>query len=351
MKKQIQLFAFAVITSMLLNSLPCKATVLRVNNNPNYTQGCSFCYNNLQTAINSAANNDTIHLEASGTNYGNITIDKPLTIIGTGYFLSQNLSLQKNQNASQVLDLIFSPLASGSRISGVSIMEHINIGNASNATYSNITISNCYISQYISFLGANNVYNNIHIKKNYFDNNNGNNITTISTQTGNNLVVANNNFLSSVTILQGFTGIVSNNVFNATLTNRIVTFYGGIDFFNNILQNQDVVSNNNSATNTYNNVFYNQPAWLSGGNNYFSINMAFVFGTSSSTDGNLAPLVTCINCATGGYNGEQIGVFGGADPYKLSGIPNIPTIYQLQSPLNVIQGTPTNVNISTRSNN
>jgi hypothetical protein len=44
-------------------------------------------------------------------------------------------------------------------------------------------------------------------------------------------------------------------------------------------------------------------------------------------------------------------MFGGNDPYKVSGIPGIPTIYQLQAPANVPAGGNLPVTISTRSNN
>lgn len=46
------------------------------------------------------------------------------------------------------------------------------------------------------------------------------------------------------------------------------------------------------------------------------------------------------------------GAFGATDPYKLSGIPNIPSIYTLTVPVSIPAGTNSmNVTISTRNNN
>ena len=78
--------------------------------------------------------------------------------------------------------------------------------------------------------------------------------------------------------------------------------------------------------------------------------MTLVFGTGSSTDGNLLPLQTCDACANG-YASTSIGMFGGTLPYILSGIPAIPAIYNLPPPGNAPQGDTLHVNIKTRSNN
>jgi hypothetical protein len=356
MKKQIPLFAFVVTTSMLFNTMPCKATVWRVNNNPNYTQGCNHCFNDLPAAITAASANDTIHVEASSIIYNAIIIDKPLTIIGTGYFLNENLGLQKNQNSSKVADIRFTATGSGSEILGLYIpggsaaIGKVRIGTVNNAVLSNITISNCYIEDYLIFVGNPSTFNNIIISKNYFGAGNTDDIRTHTNSVTNNLIISNNIFNGDVFLSTNCSGTISNNVFKSVTSGTNASFSAGINFFNNIIQDIDVIQNNNDSTNIYNNIFYNQPTWLTGGSNYFNINMATVFGTSGTTDGNLIPLGSCINCPNGGINGNEIGVFGGSNPYRLSGIPNIPAIYQLESPLNINQGALDTINISTRSN-
>ncbi len=44
------------------------------------------------------------------------------------------------------------------------------------------------------------------------------------------------------------------------------------------------------------------------------------------------------------------GMYGGATPYRPSGVPAIPAVYQLAAPNTAIQGDPINVTIGTRSN-
>jgi hypothetical protein len=53
-----------------------------------------------------------------------------------------------------------------------------------------------------------------------------------------------------------------------------------------------------------------------------------------------------------GTSGIDCGVFGGSTPYRLSGIPPIPSIYSLNSPQGTTPpGNTIQINLSTRSNN
>src|SRR5690348_3604854 len=72
-----------VLTSILALSLALNsfATVITVDNNANSPGQ----YSGLQTAINSAAPGDTLYVSGSVTSYGNVTINRRLTVIGTGY--------------------------------------------------------------------------------------------------------------------------------------------------------------------------------------------------------------------------------------------------------------------------
>ena len=110
-------------------------------------------YTDLQLAINSAQPNDII-LVYSGS-YGNITIDRPLSIYGPGYRIPENPSLQISTfrlNAF-VNTITFLASSSGSLISGFYADKFI-INNASNILIKrnyfyhqgigyNSTMSNC----------------------------------------------------------------------------------------------------------------------------------------------------------------------------------------------------------------
>jgi hypothetical protein len=47
----------------------------------------------LQTAIDAAAPNDILYVHGSATDYGNVNINKPLTIIGAGVMPNKGLQL------------------------------------------------------------------------------------------------------------------------------------------------------------------------------------------------------------------------------------------------------------------
>ncbi|OQX80559.1 MAG: hypothetical protein B6D61_01855, partial [Bacteroidetes bacterium 4484_249] len=87
MRKISILTVLAIVFAMSAN-----ATVWRVNNNTQVDAD----FSNLQTAVNDAGvlPYDTLYVEASNTSYGNVDVNKPLIIIGAGYFLNENDSTQ-----------------------------------------------------------------------------------------------------------------------------------------------------------------------------------------------------------------------------------------------------------------
>ncbi len=116
-----------ITTIALLVCIIGQATVWRVNNNPNYVQGtggpcgeldvCDHCFTDLQDAIDcsSVLSEDTIYVEASGNSYGQITVDKQLTIIGAGFLLENNPGNQCN-NLNSIVDFVdFQQGSSGSK--------------------------------------------------------------------------------------------------------------------------------------------------------------------------------------------------------------------------------------------
>jgi hypothetical protein len=110
------------------------------------------------------------------------------------------------------------------------------------------------------------------------------------------------------------------------------------------------------ASNVYNNIFMGSSNYTyvgTNGNitvagNPNSANTVFTGSLTTSID-NWAILKAGSPAINAGLGGTDIGPFGGANKYKLGGIPSIPTFSQFQ-----IQSTPVNslpVIISTRSNN
>ena len=109
-----KLLLLMVLSGLVCNSL--KAQHLhRVNNNTDFDAD----FTTLEAAVAAASDNDTIYLEGSAINYDGATIDKPLTIVGPGYFLAENPETQAN-NTSATIDseLTFASGSEGSTIMG-----------------------------------------------------------------------------------------------------------------------------------------------------------------------------------------------------------------------------------------
>ncbi|TAD82825.1 MAG: hypothetical protein EAY75_15795 [Bacteroidetes bacterium] len=93
----------------------------------NNNVGASANFTNFDAAVASALvlNGDTLYLEASANSYSTTTLNKRLTIIGTGYFLSgadANTGLQANTNVARLGSaLSWDSAATGSRFFGIQI--------------------------------------------------------------------------------------------------------------------------------------------------------------------------------------------------------------------------------------
>ncbi len=356
MKKQNLLLRLTAIAVLSIFSLESFADIWRVNNNAAYNNWANRqVFDNLTLAVNTAAPGDTLYIESSGINYGTLTISKQLTILGTGYFLNQNTGKQNNSQPSSVLDLVFDANSSGSYVSGLEVVGN---GYFGDFVLNNITIDRCYFPH--SFPGAGiiftnytNTLTNIVISRNYIESNilpvNG----AIAGQVAN-LIVTNNRVGGAIVFITTCTGTIAQNAIGNGFN-----IDSGINFYNNIVINGPVVQNTNSSSNIFNNVFsFSQPSlpWLVGGNNNFGVPYADIFDVTTipTTDGilKLKPIGDCPQCYQGFPGGTvEVGVKGGNEPYILSGIPNIPSIYNLQAPANAPQGENLPVNVSTRSNN
>lgn len=367
MKKQILIFTLVAFAAILLNASIVKATVWRVNNNPNYTQGCNHCFNNLQLAINDSTvmAGDTIHLEASNSAYlgfggfqNTILVNKELVILGPGYFLSLNSGLQKNTLSATIERLEFLAGSENSVLKGVRIFETGGTMDLSIKT-GNITVESCYIGGDFVLFNPIDAFN-IFIRKCYIVGR----VMKVNGATNISNLMITNSFIGGTILLDD-----PSNTYSGEISNCVIIAGGGGDaidirsdiqsFHNNIVGGGPggtpvtLINQNNNGNNIHDNIFINVlPNFPTGPNNIL-LSAPYVFVPGGSTDSllNVNPIGLCPECYTGFPSGtETLGIFGGADPYRLSGIPNIPSIYQLQSTLNVIQGAPVNVGFGTRSN-
>lgn len=324
-----------LIALLLFSGLQLKATIYRVNNNV----GVSANFANFTAAYNVAVNNDTLYFEGSNTTYGNITIAKPLVIIGPGYFLTENPQTQVNLITSKFGTISINLGASGAKIIGFDITGTITIA------CSNFSITHCRIVSNLNINSTASV-SNILIAQNYIT---GRIINSTGTAQVTNVLISNNYIYTAgswdcIALPIGYSGVISNNVLKVGSN----TYAIGVSNFivnNNIVLGGNVDLNNNSF---YNNIC-NATQFPAINNNQQNVNMSFVFVgvTGNSTDGQyiLAPGSPAIGA---GVDGTDCGMFGGLTPYVLSGLPSIPAIYEVIMPASGTTLNGINVNVKAK---
>jgi hypothetical protein len=358
--KMKKLFSFVLMATFATTA---QAKIWRVNNNVGISADATALptlFDGTSSASNpEAANGDTIHVEPSATAYNSPNINKQVVIIGNGYLLSgtgSNTGLQENTLASRVGGFFFGSGSAGTRIIGIDLVNQSGFfgGHSGNV---NITYEKCRFNQNIWFnFNANTTYTNITVRKCFIESLNSN---IQATTTLNNFTLENcvqsGIFFDFPTSL-GTNIVIRNNVFSAA---------AGINLQNAYVANNLFLTGTTVITfiscNVKNNIFTaNQTGVTVGplntnGNNLINQAIATVVVNTGSNDGRFQ-LAAGSPAISGGVDiaGQKpnCGAFGGNDPYKLSGIPGIPTIYSLTVPTSIPVGSATmNVTLSTRNNN
>ncbi|MCB0745619.1 MAG: hypothetical protein KDC67_17070, partial [Ignavibacteriae bacterium] len=108
---------------------------ITVDNSP----GANADYSDLQPAINFANPNDIIYVHASETSYGQVTITKPLSIIGFGH---------SNPDKNTYLDgIILTNGSDGSYISGLKINGALYTNEDNTTIINDLVIENNYLTE------------------------------------------------------------------------------------------------------------------------------------------------------------------------------------------------------------
>jgi hypothetical protein len=353
--KQMKTKFILFITVSIIISVNASAKIWRVNNNAGIVADFTT-FNAAATSVSVLAG-DTIHIEPSATSYatGSFTLAKRLVVIGVGYFLNPaDVTTPGNtglQVATQDSKLDFFRIASGannSKFLGISINGSVYFNGVSNISFEKV-----YFPAGPFFENGTN--DGVSFRKCFF--NNGVNISSAAAAVITNFVCENSIFYNgayiTTTQLSGSGNIVRNNSIvggNAfTLTNCYVA--------NNIfgLGSQCTFTNCTIKNNLFQ-IAQTLPGTATG--NQLSVNMANVYvgGTTGSLDSRTALKAGSPAIAAGLTVGAVVtpdcGAYGATDPYKLSGIPNIPSIYALTVPTAIPSGsTSMNVTFSTRNNN
>jgi hypothetical protein len=278
----------------------------RINNN-----GVVADFISLQEAVNSVyvLDGDTLLLESSLISYGAASIYKRVVVLGTGYFLLENDSTQAIIGEATVGDISFYGGSEGSILMGFTttgvyaMVDNLLIKRMRITSMVYVTGDNIVLTQsYVSVVQITNEAQNFQMTNNVVDN----------TSTGYCFTMGST---SSATITNNIFGTI-HFAYNSVYRNNIATGTpaAGTSYFEGYYS---VVTNNIGADNQYG----------SSNGNQSNIDMTTVFeGFTTSTDAQwrLKPGSPAIGA---GLNGVDCGVFGGPDPYVLSGMPSIPAIW------------------------
>lgn len=255
------------------------------------------------TSIVSAG--DILLVSGSATNYGNIVLDKQLDIRATGYLLQENNKASVFNKNVLVNYLTFNTGSENSTVSGLELKYSITINT------SDITVKRCRQS------GQR--YYGVYVK--------GSNFTLmqsmvyeISFSSGSNITIKNNS-VSSDEYGTSLSGTGCSNVF---VYQNVI--HGNTYDINGQLENNILRSTTIDTLNTY---LINNIASVDIGSkdgNQSNVVLSTVFVSSGTTDSKWNIQTSSVADGSGS-DGYDIGMYGGATPYVLSGIPNIPYIY------------------------
>lgn len=336
---------------MLSFSTVAFAKIWIVDSNPGST---AKDFTNLQAAHDGATVGDTLYLIGSPINYitTKVTVSKRLIIIGPGYFLNENANTQANVLSAFIdnttpgvcEDLEFSPGSEGSVLIGIKILGYLAINT------DNILIRRNYIKQDFQCEKSIVVINgsNVLVNQNYIEGNPGGSagVALIFVNPGKSGILIGNNYFYTFGHALRTTSTSSSEIFNNVI-------YGGIEvnnttFQNNLIRagslsfNTSLVRNNSASSGIF------LPTGNNNESNVDGFSTAFV-GTGS-TDGRWQLTATSIFKGTG-VGGVDRGMFGGVEPYVLSGVPPIPTIYSLTAPAIGEKNTGLPIQLKVKSNN
>lgn len=254
-----------------------------------------------------------------------MTIEKRLTLIGQGYFTNENLGISSNKFETIVGRIYLKNGSSGSKIYGLRFDRS---GLSSVYIYvDNIEIGNCYFRGTIGLYEDN--LENIIVNRSYFNSSGGFYLSGL-TDSPQNFIFSNNIVVGNFKIKDKSSGTITNNVFKGSSFS--VGENANLQIHNNIFLGTKLSDYEmpEEGSNISHNISAIAP-FSDGNNNQINVVEADVFITGDhSSDGKFK--IRDGGPADGkGKDGIDIGPFGGPKPYKLSGLPDIPTIYDFST--------------------
>ena len=338
MKNKFFLFVLFLLATQLLVG----QNIITVDNSP----GSIANYTDLQDAIDDAGPDELIYVAGTGIDYGGIIINKKVNIIGPGYFLAANQGGIVNPTPAIVSDIRITAGANNCYISGLytdpnnPVYDNVSITGAAN-----IILENCNIAGDIIMENS----SGINIRNNYCSPNNQ--VNELKIDKG----CSNINFKNNIL---GFRYFKVNEESAAVFSNNIIFGFlnpSSSDINNSIFKSNIFMVNfmfTSTSCTILNNLFtlpQNEipPGNIGADDDEIFVGYPDLGNYSLDSRYELAPNSPAIGAGEGG---TDCGIFGGSDPYVLSGVPAIPLIYSVDAPSSVPAGGTIQVTVKARSN-
>ena len=308
---------------------------------------------NLQEAVDSASAGDIIYVYSSAAYYGNATINKTLTIIGSGYNIPDNMDstgIMTYLASARVGSLTFQDDADGSIVLGLDIISHIALNDNVNmfVQRNKIAYSIIMTNTTQSLIAENNLHGNTAIGPEY---------DKLIIRSGCSGILVSNNIFDqyNTTSSNQYDNVSMSSSSSATFTNNIFrdrVFTSYCSFKNNIFLNDyyPSLTTNVVEFNVLTGSNVSIPSSNVTGVNKDSIFVGYEPQGSYSFD-NRFYLKPNSPAKSAGQNGIDAGVFSTESPYKLSGIPFVPLISEINAPTSATSGGGLPVTIKARAEN
>ncbi|MGZ0015946.1 hypothetical protein [Yeosuana sp. AK3] len=354
MKTKRTLFLTALLFSYLVNA----QNVLTVDN----SVGANAQFSNLPSAISSANSGDTILVHASEINYGTITIDKPLKLVGFAHSDSDKKTM------IHVINL--GPNASNTTITGINVTNDFFVDNAT--SISNLVIENNLFDGTISgraIIFADGGADNVIFRGNIVTADFGSNSTSTSLNILTNVIIANNVFIGTDIIVRFHQSTtIKNNIFLSssnviTPVRNVDNASGNVTVQNSIIYaswsgGSGIVDANSVGVTFDSCLFYNESGGvinLNGINNINNQNPLFInLESSNNFDAELDDyhLQSGSPAIATGAGGVDMGIYdGGSFTFNNFGYTNgIPTVKITNITDRIAPGANLSVTINTNAN-
>jgi hypothetical protein len=329
---------YSLMLLLCISVLSAHATIRRVNNRT----GITGVYTTAQAAHDAALAGDTIMLEPSPYNYGNLNVTKKLVVIGTGFFLTENPETQyKDAWPSTLGTVTFAK--SGAVTSEFSQLMGVSCTGAVTVNVSNIILRRNYFQAVVNITIVSDPVAFVTVAENFLTRS-----LSLSSNT-HDIVIRNNIFVFSY----GTTGSISGGVaYNGLFMNNVIVgtyYYSAYLNFDNFLVQNNITSYTSFYVNynSYSNNIADNTSFGYQNGNMQNIGLSQLILGAGTTDGQwqLKPGSLAIGAGNGGVN---CGAFGGPNPYVLSGLPPVPATYffNIGDP-----SSPYNVQVKVKSHN